>query len=226
MMDRRKAASLRATAWNRAHPERRREIAGRYARKPEIVERHARASTRRRRAQRHAARMAGQAEVYRCKGCGAEWCPAPWARGLSGRGAFCTDACRQRRRYREQVLEAGSRVAAAGRAAAPGLPTIGSLFVQPPPRVVMPEPPPAPAELEPMGEEPELPGDRLGTGRRLSKSDAAVRLAELRGEVDARALRDEMELSRDAANQLLTRLARSGRLVRVSTGVYTLPEAT
>jgi hypothetical protein len=91
--------------------------------------------------------------------------------------------------------------------------------------VLAPELPPAPAELQPLGEEPELPEDGGGPGRPPTKSDAAVRLAELRGEVDAQAIRETLEVGRDAANQLLTRLARSGRLVRVSTGVYALPEA-
>lgn len=226
MTDRQRAASLRAVKWNREHPERRREIANRYARKPEVVERHSKASTRRRRAQRQARRLAGQAEVYRCQGCGAEWCPAPWTRGMAGRGQFCTETCRQRQRYRERVLWEGMLAAARARAAAPCLPTIGGLFTAPPATAPVPESPPPPAELEPLGEEPELPGDRLGPDKPLTKGDAAVRLAELRGEVDAQAVQYELGVGQDAANQLLTRLARAGRLARVSMGVYAVPEAT
>jgi hypothetical protein len=94
--------TLRAAKWNQEHPERRKEIANTYARKPEVVQRQARTSTARRHRARAKARVAG-ARVYRCKECGAEWCSAPWTRGLAGRGEFCGDACRQRYRYQEKT---------------------------------------------------------------------------------------------------------------------------
>lgn len=98
---------LRAKKWDLEHPERRRERANRYARKPEVVVRQTAATTARRRKQRHAERLAKGGEVFRCLECRAEWCPAPWARGLAGRGRFCSAACYERERY--QRLTPGAR---------------------------------------------------------------------------------------------------------------------
>lgn len=93
--------SLRAVKWNREHPERRKEIANRYARKPEVVAHQTAASTARKRRLRQKKRLTNGAPVYRCRECGAEWCRTPWVRGPPGE--FCTEACRQRFRYQERT---------------------------------------------------------------------------------------------------------------------------
>lgn len=96
----RQIKSLRAVKWNREHPESKRAHNQKWwaRRPPEKKASDLAAKKRRRRAA-----TAATAKVYRCRECGAEWCPAPWARGLAGRGEFCGNACRQRWRYQEKT---------------------------------------------------------------------------------------------------------------------------
>ncbi len=211
--------------WARANPERRRKINNRYASKPEVVRRHVEADLRRKRAKRLAARIAGKVEVYRCLECGAEWCPAPWSRGMAGRGEFCEERCRLRYRYHQRHPDARRRRTRGMPAPQPLRPapaTLGSsTHVAQLPAPAAPPPPLRQEVLEPFGEGPDLPA-----WKPPKKSDAAVRLAQLRGEVDSATVQYELEVSRDAAHALLARLARAGRLIRSSNGVYALPEGT
>lgn len=87
------AAVVRAVRWNREHPERRREIANAYARKPEARAR-ANELARQRRARK-------PRPVLACLECGARFVK----RGRPGGTVpeFCRDACRQRYRYQQRT---------------------------------------------------------------------------------------------------------------------------
>lgn len=99
---------------------------------------------------------------------------------------------------------------------------IGSVYVPQPARLVVSVAPPAPAVLVPMGLGPDLPPE-LRHDRPRPKYESAVRLAELRGEVDAETLQAELGVTQDAAHQLLRRLTLDGRLERVRKGLYVVP---
>lgn len=87
---------LRATKWNREHPERRREINARHYRRPGVKDRQL---ERKREARAEAYRR--NPIIYTCAECGASWCRVPWVRGVAPR--FCGQACYQRARYQERT---------------------------------------------------------------------------------------------------------------------------
>lgn len=91
---------LRATKWNREHPERRAEISATHYAKPGVADQQL-AGARARRAKAYRANPT----IFTCAECGVEWCKAPWVRGVEPR--FCGDACRQRARY--QAKKPGAR---------------------------------------------------------------------------------------------------------------------
>jgi hypothetical protein len=83
---------LRVAKWAKANPERRRAIARRHARKPEV---RAKANERRRRARDAAVR----AVVYACAHCGTTWCPVPWRQPRSNT-SYCSTRCAKASRRR------------------------------------------------------------------------------------------------------------------------------
>lgn len=97
-------ASLRATKWNREHPERRAEIQSAYNAKPERKARHL-ASARKRRAARMAALAA---QVLVCAECGDQFRrKVTRGRFFGPSPKFCGEACAQRAHY--QVKTPGAR---------------------------------------------------------------------------------------------------------------------
>lgn len=83
--------TLKAVKWNREHPERRREIALKYAMRPEVKARYL--------AQAKARRAARPPEALVCAECGKEF-----LRARKGpRPKFCGHACQSRARYQRQT---------------------------------------------------------------------------------------------------------------------------
>lgn len=93
---------------------------------------------------------------------------------------------------------------------------IGSSYVSAPARPPPSEPEPTPAVLEPLSAEP----PRSSRGRPRTKSEHALGLARALGEVSAGTLQDALEVGRDAAHQILSRLAKAGQLRRLEPGRY------
>lgn len=92
---------LRVKKWAKENPERRREIANRYARKPGIFQRQAELSRQRRHELHRSA-----AQVVTCVECGVEFCLVFPPRGGRPR-KFCTITCEHRARY--QRITPGAR---------------------------------------------------------------------------------------------------------------------
>lgn len=102
---------LRVRKWQKENPERRRAIALRYARKPDVVVKQcAREKARRRQA------FKANTPVHTCEQCGAQWCRVPvkgrLPRGMTPR--FCGDACAQINRYRAKAAPSGKRCSGCG----------------------------------------------------------------------------------------------------------------
>jgi hypothetical protein len=93
---------------------------------------------------------------------------------------------------------------------------IGSSYISAPPRQPPSEPEPTSAVLEPLSAEP----PRSSRGRPRTKSEHALSLARALGEVSAGTLQDALEVGRDAAHQILSRLAKAGQLRRLEPGRY------